>query len=77
MAKTKQYDDTFKRSAVRLSYEYGNIMKAARELNVPYTMLYNWRKEYSFVRLNLSNESKPEQERKTTKKTFNFLTFRG
>lgn len=56
MAKEKQYDDKFKEFAVRLSYEYGNIMKTARELNIPYTLLYNWRKEYPIVRLNFSNK---------------------
>lgn len=54
MAKKKEYDEGFKESAVRLSYEYANIMKAARELGIPYTLLYNWRKEYPFVRLSLS-----------------------
>lgn len=58
MARGRRYDDEFKESAVRLSYEYGNIMKAARELDIPYTLLYTWRQEYSIVRLNYSNKKK-------------------
>ena len=59
MGKRKQYDERFKESAVRLSYEYGNIMRAARELDIPYTLLYAWRSEYPVVRLTWSNKKEP------------------
>lgn len=64
MAKKKQYDDKFKEFAVGLSYRYGNVMKAARELDIPYALLYSWRKEYSLVSFDFSNkkEGNPESE---------------
>lgn len=56
MEKEKQYDGEFKEFAVRLSYKYGNIMQAARELNISYSSLYAWRKEYAMIRFDFSNK---------------------
>ncbi|MDL2221911.1 transposase [Parabacteroides sp. OttesenSCG-928-N08] len=45
MKKSAVYDDSFKEQAVKLSRERNNIMSVARELRVPYGLLYSWRKE--------------------------------
>jgi len=60
MAKKKEYDDKFKEFAVRLSYRYGNVMKAARELDIPHTLLYSWRKEYALISFDFSNKQEDD-----------------
>lgn len=46
MAKTrKKYDSSFKERAVQLSKERNNISELARELGIPPSRLYRWRKE--------------------------------
>lgn len=66
MARSKTYDEEFRKAAVRLSYERGSIVRAARELNIPYPLLCSWRRDYSIVRLSFSNpktgEPKPKQK---------------
>lgn len=47
MKKRDYYSKEFKREAVRKTYESMNIMKVARELSIPYTLLYKWRKDFS------------------------------
>ncbi len=40
----KQYTDEFKREAVRLAKERGNLAQAARDLGINDTMLQRWKK---------------------------------
>lgn len=44
--KARHYTEEFKLKAVRLSQVNGNINQTSRELNVPYSVLQRWRKEY-------------------------------
>jgi len=43
--KNKRYDADFKRKAVELSYERGNVVEVAEELGIVPQMLYRWRAE--------------------------------
>ena len=42
-----QYNENFKKYAVFLTYKENNILKVSRELSIPYSSLYKWRKDYS------------------------------
>ena len=41
----KNYSPTFKRNAVKLAIEKGNVAEAARSLGLRSQMLYRWKKE--------------------------------
>jgi len=41
----QNYSPSFKKKAVELSHARGNIKQVSEELNVPYSVLYRWRKE--------------------------------
>ena len=43
--KKRSYTAVFKRNAVRLSEEKGNVAKAARELGIGYQLIHRWKKE--------------------------------
>jgi transposase len=43
----KIYEPAFKIKAVELSNERSNITELSRELGIPVSMLYKWRKEYN------------------------------
>ena len=40
--KNKRYDADFKRKAVELSYERGNVVEISEELGIASQMLYRW-----------------------------------
>lgn len=43
----KIYEPAFKIKALELSNERSNITELSRELGIPVSMLYKWRKEYN------------------------------
>lgn len=45
--KRKNYTDSFKRKAVALSHNKGNVEETCRELGLSTSVLHRWRKEYS------------------------------
>lgn len=46
MSKKKRiYTAVYKRNAVKLSEEKGNVAKAARELGIRYQLIHRWKKE--------------------------------
>ena len=44
--KVRHYSEEFKLKAVKLSEVNGNINKTSRDLDIPYSVLQRWRKEY-------------------------------
>ena len=40
------YDKSFKERAVKLSYQRGSLLSAAKELGISYSTLGKWRKDY-------------------------------
>jgi transposase len=47
MSERKTYTDEFKREAVRLCNERGNVSGVARDLGVDHSMLRKWKRELS------------------------------
>ena len=43
---TKSYDKSFKERAVKLSYQRGSLLSAAKELGISDSTLGKWRKDY-------------------------------
>ncbi|MBT8244468.1 MAG: transposase [Winogradskyella sp.] len=41
----RNYNTTFKQKAVELSYARGNVKQVCEELDIPYSVLFRWRKE--------------------------------
>ncbi len=46
MTKRKIYDKQFKEQAVKLSYERGSVLQAAKELGISDSSLGKWRKDF-------------------------------
>lgn len=46
MKSRKIYDKAFKERAVKLSYERGSLLKAAKELGISDSILGKWRKDF-------------------------------
>ncbi|MFR9546788.1 MAG: transposase [Rikenellaceae bacterium] len=46
MTKRKIYDKHFKERAVKLSYDRGSVLQAAKELGISDSSLGKWRKDY-------------------------------
>lgn len=47
MSERKSYTDEFKRDAVQLAEERGNICEAARSLGIDHSMLRRWKRQLS------------------------------
>ncbi len=41
----RNYSPTFKQKAVELSYARGNVKQVCQELDIPYLVLFRWRRE--------------------------------
>ncbi len=43
--KKKQYTASFKRNAIKLAEEKGNVAQAARELGISFQLIHRWKRE--------------------------------
>ena len=49
--KTRKYTEEFKRQAVQLAAELGNVIKASRQLGIPEATIYAWRTKLRHERM--------------------------